>query len=165
MEDLPPLGLGYIKLGLQDVLYNPKTGQLFTPNTGKTRNINRQVLPDDGSYDIIEDRARSYKRDKKGRFAYTGGSSGKKSTSLKSLTGLKTSDGSIVKSISKHAQQRADERGIYSSSVSKALKRGVPVPGNISGRVQYNYEGTRVIFDKPKQEIVTVIYTGRGEKK
>ncbi len=35
-EDLEPLGLDFIKLGLQDVLYNPKTKEIYTPNTNKT---------------------------------------------------------------------------------------------------------------------------------
>ncbi|MDR2074464.1 MAG: phage portal protein [Oscillospiraceae bacterium] len=35
MLDLKPLGLDFIKLGLQDVLYNPKTKEVFTPNTGQ----------------------------------------------------------------------------------------------------------------------------------
>lgn len=34
-ENLPPLGVNFIKLGLQDVLYDPATGEIFTPNTGK----------------------------------------------------------------------------------------------------------------------------------
>lgn len=33
-EDMEPLGLSWIKLGLQDVLYDPKTQEIFTPNTG-----------------------------------------------------------------------------------------------------------------------------------
>lgn len=35
-EDLKPLGLDFIKLGLQDVLYDPKTKRIYTPNTDKT---------------------------------------------------------------------------------------------------------------------------------
>jgi hypothetical protein len=35
MLDLKPLGLDFIKLGLQDVLYNPETKEVFTPNTGQ----------------------------------------------------------------------------------------------------------------------------------
>lgn len=38
-EDLPPLNLDFIKLGLQDVLYNPKTKEIYTPNTNQTNNI------------------------------------------------------------------------------------------------------------------------------
>ena len=36
MEDLPALGLDFIKLGLQDVLYDPKTKTVYTPNTNQT---------------------------------------------------------------------------------------------------------------------------------
>lgn len=39
-EDLEPLGLNFIKLGLQDVLYDPVTQDIYTPNTNKTANIN-----------------------------------------------------------------------------------------------------------------------------
>lgn len=35
-EDLPPLGFNYIRLGLDTVLLDPKTGQIYTPNTDKT---------------------------------------------------------------------------------------------------------------------------------
>jgi HK97 family phage portal protein len=35
-ENMEPLGLGFIKLGLQDVLYDVKTGQIYTPNTNKS---------------------------------------------------------------------------------------------------------------------------------
>jgi HK97 family phage portal protein len=38
-EDLEPLGLDFIKLGLQDVLYNPKTKEIYTPNTNKTTDM------------------------------------------------------------------------------------------------------------------------------
>lgn len=34
-EDLKPLGVDYIKLGLQDVLYDPNDNTIYTPNTNK----------------------------------------------------------------------------------------------------------------------------------
>ena len=34
------LGLDFVKLGLQDVLFNPENGWLFTPNMGLKVNIN-----------------------------------------------------------------------------------------------------------------------------
>lgn len=37
--DLKPLGFEYIKLGLQDVLLNPKTGDIYTPNMDATANL------------------------------------------------------------------------------------------------------------------------------
>ena len=35
-ENMEPLGLNMIKLGLQDVLYDPKTGRIYIPNTNTT---------------------------------------------------------------------------------------------------------------------------------
>lgn len=40
MEDLEPLGLDFIKLGLDAVLYNPKTKEIYTPNTNQKQNMN-----------------------------------------------------------------------------------------------------------------------------
>ena len=34
-ENLPAFGLDFIKLGLQDVIYYPKTNEIYTPNTNK----------------------------------------------------------------------------------------------------------------------------------
>ena len=39
MEDLEPLGLNFIKLGLKDLLLNPQTKEVYTPNTNKVTNI------------------------------------------------------------------------------------------------------------------------------
>lgn len=39
LENLEPLGLQYIKLGLADVLYDPKTKDIYTANTNKKTNI------------------------------------------------------------------------------------------------------------------------------
>lgn len=35
-EDMEPLGLSWVKLGLQDVLYDPKNKTIYTPNTNQT---------------------------------------------------------------------------------------------------------------------------------
>ena len=39
LENLPPLGLTFVKLGLQDVLYDPVKKIFFVPNTGATGNM------------------------------------------------------------------------------------------------------------------------------
>ncbi|WP_370821055.1 phage portal protein [Acidaminococcus massiliensis] len=39
MENLPPLGLDFVKLGLADVLYYPKTHKTYTPNTNATASL------------------------------------------------------------------------------------------------------------------------------
>lgn len=38
-EDYEPLGFNFIKLGLQDVLLNPETMEVYTPNTGQSKNL------------------------------------------------------------------------------------------------------------------------------
>lgn len=90
-EDLPPLGFNYIKLGLQDVLLNPKTGEVYTPNTNAAANMNRlgsvsgeiseTDLTNNENRSIIEDRGwvtingrHLFLRDK--GFSGGGGSSG-----------------------------------------------------------------------------------------
>lgn len=40
-EDLEPLGLNWIKLGLQDVLYDPDTKTVYTPNTNQSNTIGK----------------------------------------------------------------------------------------------------------------------------
>lgn len=47
MEDLPALGINWIKLGLDSVLYNPKTGEVYTPNTNATQNMENLKGGDD----------------------------------------------------------------------------------------------------------------------
>lgn len=42
MENMPPLGLNYIKLGLQDVLFDPVTKDVFVPNMGGGMNLNKE---------------------------------------------------------------------------------------------------------------------------
>lgn len=63
-EDLPPLGLNWIKLGLQDVLYDPKTKTIYTPNMNQSMQMSESKVnfgndevdnPDEGG--IIEERA------------------------------------------------------------------------------------------------------------
>ena len=39
MENMPPIGLDFVKLSLGDVLYNPSTKEIFTPNTGESGKI------------------------------------------------------------------------------------------------------------------------------
>ena len=43
LENLEPLGLNFIKLGLQDVLFNPKTKEVYTPNTNQIANIENKI--------------------------------------------------------------------------------------------------------------------------
>ena len=62
-EDLPPLGLNWIKLGLQDVLYDPKTKTIYTPNMNQSMTMTENQVSfgensvDNGEQDgIMEER-------------------------------------------------------------------------------------------------------------
>lgn len=62
-EDLPPLGLNWIKLGLQDVLYDPKTKTIYTPNMNQSMqmsenkvNFGNDEVDNSGQSGIMEER-------------------------------------------------------------------------------------------------------------
>lgn len=42
-EDYEPLGFNFVTMGLGDVLLNPQTMEVFTPNTGQTSKLNSEV--------------------------------------------------------------------------------------------------------------------------
>lgn len=58
LEDLPPLGFNYITLGLQNVLVNPSTGEVYTPNTNAVANMNRLGNVSGSDNDGAEERAK-----------------------------------------------------------------------------------------------------------
>lgn len=45
-EDLPPIGFDWITLGLDSVLYNPKTGEMYTPNTNAVQQLEKLTIPE-----------------------------------------------------------------------------------------------------------------------
>lgn len=61
-ENLAPLGLDFIKLGLNDVLYDPKTKQIYTPNTDSHAKIDDTGLQSGDEGGIITE-----KRQKSGK--------------------------------------------------------------------------------------------------
>ncbi len=46
-ENMPSLGLDFIKLGLQDVLYNPETKEFYVPNMNAKESMGKEVKPDE----------------------------------------------------------------------------------------------------------------------
>ena len=44
-ENMLPVGMDFIKLGLDAVLYKPGTGEIYTPNTGVMANIKDAKMP------------------------------------------------------------------------------------------------------------------------
>jgi len=77
-EDMKPLGLDWIELGLDSVLFNPKTKEIYTPNTNETAVMNEsRELRDNPNHDP-----------RTGQFTSgSGGSSGSGDSSGDGLTG------------------------------------------------------------------------------
>lgn len=83
LEDMPPLNIPFVNLGLGDVLYNPETGEIYTPNTDRVVNIrelgwslrnNDKVEPEENLDNSEELRFNPYHDLTNGRF--TSGNSG-----------------------------------------------------------------------------------------
>lgn len=76
LEDLPPLGFNYIKLGLNDVLLDTKSGKVYTPNTnamvdlGTGEGANATKPVDKSENDDIIDFRGNPNHDDKGRFTF-----------------------------------------------------------------------------------------------
>ena len=47
-EDMEPLGIEWIRLGLDSVLYDPKTKTVYTPNTNETKEMTGQLISKGG---------------------------------------------------------------------------------------------------------------------
>lgn len=93
-EDYEPLGFNFIKLGLQDVLLNPETMDVFTPNTGQTKNLltgEERALTELRYSD-------NQPRGAKGRWAATGGGRIASMTKLYSNGGAKPKKSDLTKS-------------------------------------------------------------------
>lgn len=96
-EDMEPMGLSWIRLGLQDVLYDPKTKQIYTPNTNQTSTMGQQALPGEPPLqeraDGLELRYNENHDPSNGQFSSgSGGSSGKGLTEGKESGKLKSSE-------------------------------------------------------------------------
>lgn len=96
-EDMEPMGLSWIRLGLQDVLYDPKTKQIYTPNTNQTSTMGQQALPGETPLqeraDGLELRYNENHDPSNGQFSSGGGgSSGKGLTEGKESGKLKSSE-------------------------------------------------------------------------
>lgn len=43
-EDMEPIGIEWIRIGLDSVLYNPKTNEIYTPNTNETKQMDVKTI-------------------------------------------------------------------------------------------------------------------------
>ena len=70
-EDYEPVGFNFVTMGLGDILLNPETMEVFTPNTGQTSNL----MTGESRAEDIELRY-NHNHDSKGRFASGSGGGG-----------------------------------------------------------------------------------------
>lgn len=115
-EDLPPLGLNFIKLGLQDVLFDPKTKVIYTPNMNQSMVMSENKVsfgekdsgkPVDKSVGggIMEERYNDgshYTKDEHGRFT---GSTGEGSSGGSDSGGQEGASGQSEKTVTNAAGQ------------------------------------------------------------
>ena len=66
-----------------------------------------------------------------------------------------------MESVKKHAFDRSQSRDIWTTNVLNALKDKHPEKGNAKNRVIYSSRGTKVVFDRTDNSIVSVKYTGK----
>lgn len=58
MENMEPLGIEWLELGLNSVLYNPKTKEIYTPNTDSHQDLGQK-----GGKNIDENRNQGRQHD------------------------------------------------------------------------------------------------------
>lgn len=79
---MPPLGLNFIKLGLNDVLYDPASKTFYTPNTNQHAKMTGESLYNEENRVIITEKRYNPNRDEKGRFAEGSGNGNGKIQSI-----------------------------------------------------------------------------------
>ncbi len=110
LEDLEPLGVNYVKLGLNDVLLDPKTGRIYTPNTNAMVDMGTgsgAVLTNAENGDTIEERAKTnWIKGPDGKFqgSHPGGGGGGTAEDAKSELKAKIENGELSTKLDKDKQ-------------------------------------------------------------
>ena len=120
-EDMKPLGLDWIELGLNSVLYDPKTRQIYTPNTNETANMERSAE--------LTEKFPGQRRRPNGQFAPDSSGSGSGSGDSSGTGSDDSSDGEltgggesgIIESKNKQAIKAAFTNGTTSDEIVEAI--------------------------------------------
>ena len=155
-EDYEPLGFNFVTMGLGDVLLNPKTMEVFTPNTGQTSKLNGEERAE------IELRY-NHNHDEKGRFCSGGGggrfSSEKKLYSNGGANPEKDVDNSEKSDIIK-TRNGKDRANDFSSNWSKASLNETIKKFGLDEESEVNPKG-KVIYSNNRTN-VTIVYDVNG---
>ena len=176
LEDLPPLGVNFVKLGLNDVLLDPDTNKIYTPNTNAMVDlgsgegaVKNEPVDKSGNDDIIEDRARHFKQNPK-----TGLMEGSYKESehqrdmkyapqaeeyTKRINGMKAYDGSTAKAVSCHAARRMDERKVpYDDVADTVANADVSYPSVQHDNAKVIRKGnTQAVYASDSGTVITVV--------
>lgn len=176
LEDLPPLGFNYIKLGLNDVLLDTKSGKVYTPNTnamvdlgtGEGANVSKPV-DKSGNDDIIEDRARHFKQNPKTGLMEGSYKENEHQKDLKyapqaeeyskKINGMKAYDGSTAKAVSCHAARRMDERKVpYDDVADTVANADISYPSVQHDNAKVIRKGdTQAVYASDSGTVITVV--------
>lgn len=123
-EDLPALGLNWIKLGLEDVLYDPKNNTVYTPNTNQTAEMGKLQLG--GARETeetpLQERANPYHNPANGQF--TSGPGGAASAGNSGLT--QGTAGGTLQSSTKPTWTKAEQKKPFDYYELQPDKTGYP---------------------------------------
>lgn len=86
----------------------------------------------------------------------------KKQKTIDKLIGVNTSDGVEIKGVRDHAYQRMGERKISVGRIKKTLLSEVKEDGNLPNTIKYHYNGGAVVVNTETGEIITCMWTGKG---
>ena len=176
LEDLPPLGVNFIKLGLNDVLLDPVTNKIYTPNTnamvdlgsgeGAVKNV---PVDKSGNDDIIEDRARHFKQNSKTGLMEGSYKESEHQKDLKyapqaeeyskKINGMKAYDGSTAKAVSCHAARRMDERKVpYDDVADTVANANISYPSVKHDNARVIRKGdTQAVYASDSGTVITVV--------
>lgn len=170
-EDFKPLGFNFIPLGLGDVLYNPETKEVYTPNTNQFATLGG-----------TEQRANP-NHDEKGKFAEGENSAIDKNSKsgiikssehekdmnyitesqeyTKAIHGLVVHDGTNVKNVSCHAARRMIERNVSIEQLADILiNANITYPSVKHNNAKIFRKGNVAVSFSKKGEVITVIKVG-----
>lgn len=126
-EDYEPVGFNFVTMGLGDILLNPETMEVFTPNTGQTSNL----LTGESRAEGIELRY-NHNHDSKGRFASGSGGGG-----IANMTKLYSNGGEKPK----EGVDKSFESGISGKSTSSTGENTVDLKYINSDEYKQKFNG------------------------
>lgn len=149
-EDLKPLGFNFIRLGLQDVLLDPKTNTIYTPNTNQTTMFGQSIQQSEKPFnEKTEERWEGQRRESNGQFGKgKNPRSAHKSEKQKNKQSKNNQEKSIDKSskngIIEHKGSTKSRKGKGTVKLSKKEYR--KVVSEINTVYHSRYEGKRVCY-------------------